>query len=107
MLEIGLSSGGGRGWRDGVSLLSSSWFLTLEKKFEFPSNFPYKYDTAPENQNGDNRGQVRMSPRGFHGLDVWVVVLFCNPWVKIRRSLVRTKKIKSAVRRTGHMCSHE
>ena len=86
MLEIGLSSGGGRGWRDGVSLLSS-WFLTLEKKFEFPSNFAYKYkyDTAPENQNGDNRGQVRMSPRGFHGLDVWVVVLFCNPWVKIRR----------------------
>ena len=27
VLEIGLSSGGGRGWRDGVSLLSCSWFL--------------------------------------------------------------------------------
>ena len=25
-VEIGLSSGGGRGWRDGVSFLSSSWF---------------------------------------------------------------------------------
>ena len=45
-------------------------------------------DTAPENQNGDNRGQVRVSPRGFHGLDVWVVVIFCNQWVKIRRSHV-------------------
>ena len=31
VLEIGLlSSGGGRGWRDGVSLLSSSWFLREE-----------------------------------------------------------------------------
>ena len=29
MLEIGLSSGGGRGWGDGVSLLSS-WFLGEE-----------------------------------------------------------------------------
>ena len=57
-----------------------------EKKFEFPYNFPYKYDTAPGNQNGDNRRQVRVSPRGFHGLDVWVVILICNPWVQIRRS---------------------
>ena len=30
VLEIGMSSGGGRGWRDGVSLLSSSWFLREE-----------------------------------------------------------------------------
>ena len=30
MLEIGLSSGGGRGWRDGMSSLSSSWFLREE-----------------------------------------------------------------------------
>ena len=32
MLEIGLSSGGGRGWGDGVSLLSS-WFLRRSLNF--------------------------------------------------------------------------
>ena len=30
MVCLGLSSGGGRGWRDGVSWLSSSWFLREE-----------------------------------------------------------------------------
>ena len=67
-----------------------------EKKFEFPYNFPYKYDTAPGNQNGDNRRQVRVSPRGFHGLGVWVVILICNPWVQIRRSPDKIKDYHGA-----------
>ena len=55
-----------------------------EKKFEFSSHVPYK---VGHGSREPKRGQVRVSPRGFHGLDVWVVVLFCNPSVKIRRSL--------------------
>ena len=49
MLEIGLSSGGGRGWRDGVSLLSS-WFS--ERSLNFHPIFHTSMTRLPRTKMG-------------------------------------------------------
>ena len=49
VLEIGLSSGGGRGWRDGVSLLSS-WFS--ERSLNFHPIFHTSMTRLPRTKMG-------------------------------------------------------